>query len=489
VQLQLAKVQGGDNVPALRGATPDKMHFPPFFFLLVALIAGLLLETWFRRREPWAVPASAVYITTLVWYFADLQITPENYEFIPDSLLTLSYAQVAEFIVAYRIIVPWIARWFIKNAAIYPLNSPSVEKLLGGAIIVWVGLLSYGVVRMGGDLFGTLFPLEGRASANMWSRGAAGDAGPSGFLVSSASYLYVLVCASFGILLFFVKSVHARILCLILILVTWPFFLLLGTRNLFLAVFVPSAFALLLFGRQPIWIKLVCLAAGLIFLNAAFLRVISFRNVGFNEYLAEEESGELNDLDMRHQGLNMIQELCFVNVYTSDNKITYGARYTGELLNVIPRAIWPGKPLLGVDYAIWRGFSGGESDIGVVATISTGFIGGGILNFGPFFGPLAVALLIASWTGLLARWWEQRASLLRCCLFLTGLGETFNLGRDITLLVLWPIVFGYFVTRFVEYLMGPRPTSREVPALQSTAADIINAWTPIAQSRPESPRR
>jgi hypothetical protein len=31
-----------------------------------------------------------------------------------------------------------------------------------------------------------------------------------------------------------------------------------------------------------------------------------------------------------------------------------------------------------------------------------------------------------------------------------GAGLTFNLGRDITLLVLWPVIFAYFFVRLIE---------------------------------------
>jgi uncharacterized membrane protein YadS len=57
---------------------------------------------------------------------------------------------------------------------------------------------------------------------------------------------------------------------------------------------------------------------------------------------------------------------------------------------------------------------------------------------------------MAFWTGLLIRWWEQRKSLLRLALFMLGAALTFNLGRDITLLVLWPVVFAYFFVRLIE---------------------------------------
>ena len=106
--------------------------------------------------------------------------------------------------------------------------------------------------------------------------------------------------------------------------------------------------------------------------------------------------------------------------------------------------------MLGIDYAIWRGFGSGEKGLGVFATLSTGMIGGGVLNFGKWAGPLAAGLLLATWAALLSRWWLQRQSLLRLCLFMAGLGLTFNLGRDITLLVLWPVVFGYIFVRLIE---------------------------------------
>ncbi len=55
-----------------------------------------------------------------------------------------------------------------------------------------------------------------------------------------------------------------------------------------------------------------------------------------------------------------------------------GARYFAELVNPIPRVLWPGKPLIGFDYAIargqgWAGAAKGQGGIG--ATISTGMIG------------------------------------------------------------------------------------------------------------------
>ena len=147
-----------------------------------------------------------------------------------------------------------------------------------------------------------------------------------------------------------------------------------------------------------------------------------------------------------------------MNTYlgTGGGSPAYGARYLNELLNFVPRVIWPSKPLLGIDYAKWRGFESDEGELGVNTTISSGMIGGGVLNFGQILGPVAAGMLMALWTGLLIRWWEQRQSLLRLTLFMLGAGITFNLGRDITLLVLWPVVFAYCFVRVGEVLATRR---------------------------------
>ena len=182
-------------------------------------------------------------------------------------------------------------------------------------------------------------------------------------------------------------------------------------------------------------------------------------------------------------GLNMIQELCFVNAYleTGGTSPAYGARYLNELLNFIPRSIWPSKPMIGIDYAKWRGFESADSEddeLGVNTTISSGMIGGGVLNFGQILGPVAAGILMALWTGLLIRWWEQRKSLLRLALFMLGVGLTFNLGRDITLLVLWPVVFAYFFVRLTEIWATKR--FRQLPQLATVVPANVGPMQAVA---------
>jgi hypothetical protein len=243
--------------------------------------------------------------------------------------------------------------------------------------------------------------------------------------------------------------------------ITLPYFFFAGARSHFLAAVMPFILTYLFYGRHLLILKVAILAIAFFCLKEGFKFVTVFRLGGFREVLASKNPYELMDQDQGTTGLNMIQELCFVNTYleTGGTSPAFGARYLNELLNFIPRSIWPSKPLIGIDYAKWRGFESADSDddeLGVNTTISAGMIGGGVLNFGQIFGPVAAGILMALWIGLLIRWWEQRKSLLRLVLFMLGAGLTFNLGRDISMLVLWPVIFGYVFIRLIERLATTR---------------------------------
>jgi hypothetical protein len=115
--------------------------------------------------------------------------------------------------------------------------------------------------------------------------------------------------------------------------------------------------------------------------------------------------------------------------------------------------------MIGIDYAIARGQlygDAGEGAAGVGATISTGMIGQGVVNFGTFFGVLAAAFLMALWVVVLARQDLLGEKMGRMMLFFIGCVLTFNLGRDITLITLYPFVFGYIMLTFWAKAHGER---------------------------------
>jgi hypothetical protein len=264
----------------------------------------------------------------------------------------------------------------------------------------------------------------------------------------------LLVAATFGTLLPFLRQRRFRVVAILLILLSWPYFLLVGARNIFLAVLIPTFFSYVLFSQRRLFTKILVGAFLFEAVDLWFRIVITYRNIGFTKVLTQGVDSSI--YKAKHAGLDMMSELCYINRYYDSGllNLSFGLDYLKELANIIPRAIWADKPLLGIDYAKLRGFGGSHSDIGVVATISRGIIGQGVINFGPVFGPIVSALLFAIWIAVLARFRQQWDSTLRLSLFLLGLGLTFNLGRDLTLLVLWPMLFGYVLVRILEWNQG-----------------------------------
>jgi hypothetical protein len=425
------------------------------FYLAAAALLILTVESCVKllKRDSVGI-AVAVYATVFAWYFVDPFLNPEEYDYLPPFLLGQSYGQVLLFLIGFRVALPVATRWILSRRSTGVLAATqrlTPEQILIATGTIWLLLFAIGIARMDGDVIGAVFPVDGRAGVTMWGRGAV-ESSATGFLIASAAYVFSAVTAFLGVLVFFQRTTFWRRVAGAMFALTLPYFFFEGARSHFLAVLLPFILTYLFYGRHRPVVRFVILAVAFVCLDQGFRFVTAFRNTGFRDLLAAKNPYELVDEGLPQLGLNMIEELCFVNAYldSGDTSPAYGARYLNELLNFVPRAIWPSKPLLGIDYAKWRGFESDEGDLGVSTTVATGMIGGGVLNFGQILGPVAAGILMAIWTGLLIRWWEQRESLLRFGLFMVSASLTFNLGRDITLLVLWPVIFAYCFVRLAE---------------------------------------
>jgi oligosaccharide repeat unit polymerase len=431
------------------------------FYLAAVLLLVLTVESCVKLLHQNSFSITLlVYVTVFAWYFVDPFLNPEQYDYLPSFLLSQSYGQVLLFLIGFRIFVPVATRWIVRrrSTGVFDTQRFAPEQILIAAGVIWLLLFVIGIVRLNGDVAGAVFPIDSRAGATMWGREAVASSA-SGFLVASGGYLFNAVTAFLGVLIFFQRSTFWRLLAGAMFAITLPYFFFEGARSHFLATVLPFLITYLFYGRHLLIVKLAILAVAFVCLDQGFRFVTEFRGTGFREVLAAENPYQLVDKDLQPTGLNMIQELCFANAYLGSGAAppAYGGRYLNELLNFVPRVIWPSKPLIGIDYAKWRGFEDPQSELGVSATVSTGMIGGGVLNFGQIFGPVAAGILMALWIVLLIRWWEQRQSLLRLVLFMLGAGLTFNLGRDISLLVLWPVIFAYVFVRLIEIFATKQP--------------------------------
>lgn len=430
----------------------------------------LLSECLVRRTEAWSRPAGAVYLTIAFWYLGDWAYSEvEEFWMFSSGLIDLALIEVGGFLIAFRLILALLyarSSWVQDEGPIPETFAPDTMAAFFRALIIpWSALFGIGLINAKFNLLGVLWPPSASERVALYTQTALG--GSFGFLSNTAGYIYLALCALFGVG-FALSEGPIRKWLLAMMSLTWPYFLFDRTRHIMLTLVLPGLFAYLLL-RPGGWIRkgIAICAFGLV-INTWFLFVLNARTSErgvagtFEEFVGRVAGNEVlgaknEEENQKHEGLDMLKELCFINGYiaSGEYEVNLGRRYLAEFLNFVPRAIWSGKPMIGIDYAIVRGMESGSTDeqvLGVHATVSTGAIGQGVVNFGPVFGVGSAALLMALWTGVLAKLWTQRHSLLRAALFLFGLGLTVNLGRDITLLVLWPFVFAYLGVRTMERL-------------------------------------
>ena len=454
----------------------DRFTSAPLSFWVHSLVIGFLVVEALRRwRLPWARPALAVYGTVIFWYTGDYLLSdPLSYQAFTPEVVSLAFYQVTLFLVTFRLMLAAFARRFCDR----PLRqqrhhgnggrfikaefSPRLLRiLLIFLIVAWSAIYAIGIALTPERWAAMLWPPLHFEKISMYP--LAGVGGGISFIFNTIGYVHVLICALFGVVAAMARG-PVRWIAIAMVLLTWPYFWFDRARNKMLALLLPGLAAFLLLGKGKLGTRVavgVCIA---LVVGGWFSRVSEYRAQQDLSAFLESSSfeapkeGEQTKRKTGHDGQDMLKELCWINTFIASGRYvpSMGARYFAEVVNPIPRSIWPGKPMPGIDYAIARGFGGSRGGAGVFASISTGMIGQGCVNFGRFFGVIAAALLFALWAGFLARLWCQSGSPFRLSLFLIGLGLTLNTGRDLTLLVLFPFLFGYLGILVYEKLLGGR---------------------------------
>src|SRR6266487_4435195 len=82
------------------------------FYLAAVVLVALTVESCIKllNRNTFGVTVM-VYITVFAWYFVDPFINPEQYNYLPSSLLDQSYGQVLLFLIGFRVFTPVAIRW------------------------------------------------------------------------------------------------------------------------------------------------------------------------------------------------------------------------------------------------------------------------------------------------------------------------------------------------------------------------------------------
>lgn len=441
-------------------------ELPILYYLncLLLLFGGLhFLKQW---RTACGLPALIVLATVFTWYLLDILYNGYSGYVNSFPLNTIDFAlfQVLLFTVSFIV--------FVKPATAIIIGGGNPGKVVfcenemedlhrsihltavnsfKWIAIVWLILAGISLIKTDYDFVGLYFPYIDGHIASPWARGRAGSG--FDFLLSTAGYIYTLVACLFGVLFVLAESFKFKIISLIFVFLSWPLYLFNRSRSLMLAVVTPSIITYIILSKHS-WKSKLAVSLLLIFLiNFWMIFVINTRGTG----VAQAFKSGYESTEFKHQGLNMFEELCNINEFIFDGsyQINYGKRYFAEAVNWIPRSIWKTKPYIGIDYAIARGQGGGSArNGGVHATVSTGLIGQGVVNFGPIFGPIVSAIIMSAWCGFLGRLCSENVTFFRISLFFLGTSLTFNMGRDISLLVVFPVVFGFFLMIVYESYMG-----------------------------------
>jgi hypothetical protein len=461
---------------------PDQTVLYPVSFYLAGAILGVgMLYGWTLRHKGIGLPMMVVLATVGAWYFLDVLYNDyAQYQLqLGLDILDSAWWQVILFILSFCIFAPFMHRWFNKRMlhershilrlslvgglenAYFQAKITAAFRILTAA---WLIIMVLALFKTNFDFLGMLAPFV-QGKAQPWGRGRIG-AGFDAFL-SLASYLHIMLVAGFGVIVALSKEVRTRAAACVLFLLSAPWFFLDRTRNVMLAIALPGLLAwVFLRVKGGLFFRIGILVVFFVLVDGWMRFVIQTRS-GSDIALAFQQVGlggvteRVRTQKSKHEGLNMFEELGWTNylILNKQYEPNWGARYFAELVNPIPRVLWPGKPMIGIDYAIargqkWEGASAKEGGVG--ATISTGMIGQGVVNFGPFFGILAAALLMATWAAILARQDLKGEKTGRLLLYMVGMVLTFNLGRDITLITLYPFLFGFIMLVVFSRARGER---------------------------------
>jgi hypothetical protein len=456
---------------------------PVEFWASFLLLLAFTWHGWRNRHRGWGIPVMAVCGTVLAWYHGDAMYNEygsRHAVLFTDGARTTAWIQVLLFTLLFGVLAPAMSkainhrqRWsgsHINHLLSAPDALDRLQPLLKRTLIVlgivWLLLTVVALVRVKGDWAGLFAPYTVGYRLNPWERSRVGTG--VDFLWALCGQVNLICLAGFGVVAALVRDSRIRLAALVLIAISYPPMMLQRTRNAMLAILVPGILSFVfvrLRGRVPLQIAVLVL--GFLAVDQWFRYVMSTRHHGVARAFVQQEEHDLTQV--RHVGLNMYEELCWINTFMEQGTYVpnWGERYFAELVNPIPRLIWAGKPFVGLDYAVARGQGGQQDESKVFATIATGMIGQGVVNFGPWLGPLAPALLMSFWVALLARFDLDGHRLGRIPLYTLALALTFNMGRDITLLVAYPIMFGYAIFFVAEKWGQPKVRPRRRTALRA----------------------
>jgi hypothetical protein len=217
-----------------------------------------------------------------------------------------------------------------------------------------------------------------------------------------------------------------------------------GTRSSLIIAVGCSLAAVIYWKSSPLWRKrlIVTGAASLPLIYGLMAAIVASRGSGSFSWERSE--------DKDYVGNEMFRELLFItSKVPAEADYQYGYVYYVQLVNPIPRFLWPDKPSLDTGLLMASMYGAVDARGEAYLTVSPGLIGEMYLNFG-VFGIFGLSLF----GGWLVKGWDQipelyGASLPTMMFYSGGLGVLFIMGRSFTV----PMLYGLLSLAALAWLI------------------------------------
>ena len=303
----------------------------PLSFYAAVILIGLGVAFCFNGlQQGWGIPGVVVMLTVATWYVGD--VFYNNYEeyywqFGKDTLEN-AWWQVVLFLLTFLILVKpvndglnrkyadrksFAVESYQKSLIDSEHVQHQIDRLFGLLLVIWVVLTVIGLSRSNWDFVATFFPYVAGYTAEPWGRGRIG--GQFDALVSLAQYLSIFLTASFGLIFVVSRNSRTRALAGVCFFLSAPYYLFNRTRNTMLAVAMPGIMAWAVMRLRGGWpTKVAALLAGFALVNLWMLFIMGTRSQGKFAAQAFQQDDAFSVLsEAKHEGLNMFEELAWVN--------------------------------------------------------------------------------------------------------------------------------------------------------------------------------
>jgi hypothetical protein len=143
--------------------------------------------------------------------------------------------------------------------------------------------------------------------------------------------------------------------------------------------------------------------------------------------------------------------------------------YFTQLVNPIPRAIWPNKPVADAGLIMARAYGAVDKNGEPTMTTSPGFLGEAYLNFG-FVGlliiPAAAGVIVGAWDRLLP---VASASMPAFMVYAAGLATIFTSGRSFNMSTFYGLLSLFVLLLVCEQLGWTDERSRFVNRIEPSS--------------------